>query len=95
MSKLLVTAESGDVVNLRKSTSKSSSIIAQIKIKSEVELIERTSDIWYKVKYGNNEGYMMAKYLKPITKSNINKEDLRAIYNSLKDTLALIEKILK
>jgi hypothetical protein len=36
----------------------------------------------------------MTKYLKE-KQSNISQEDLRKVYNSLNETLALIEKILK
>lgn len=58
---------------------------------TEVELLEKTSEQWYKIKYLETEGYMMTKYLKKI----IEQDDLRKIYNSLRDTLILIEKILK
>jgi len=37
----------------------------------------------------------MSKYLKDAEKSELSKADLQAVYNSLKETLTLIEKILK
>ena len=95
MSKLIVTAEIGSTVNLRQSPSKTAPIITAIKIKQEVELIEKISDDWCKIKYGKYEGYMMAKYLKKPGQTNVSQEDLLAIYNSLKETLITIEKILK
>lgn len=93
MSKLIVTAPNGNTVNLRASPSKSAFIKESIPIKTEVELIEKTSDEWYKIKYKNEEGYMMSKFL--IKAGAISQEDLKDVYNSLKDTLVLIEKILK
>ena len=95
MTKLIVVADAGGTVNLRQSPSKTASIITRITIKSEVELIEKTSTDWYKVKYGKYEGYMMAKYLKNTEQKSISQDDLRAVYDSLKSTLILIEKILK
>ena len=95
MTKLIVTADAGGTVNLRQLPSKTASIISPIKVKTEVELIEKTNDEWYKIQVGNKQGYMMAKYLKEPGTSTISKEDIRKIYNSLKETLTLIEKILK
>ena len=93
MSKLVVTATSGKTVNMRTQPSTSSSIIQSIPIATEVELVEKTSDAWYKIEYAGKQGYMMAKYLK--SQTTISQEDIRAIYNSLRETLTLIEKILK
>lgn len=92
MSKLIVTADVGSTVNLRQSPSTSSNIITKIKINTEVELIEKTTENWYKIKYDKYEGYMMAKYLK---NPKASKDDLQAIYDSLKEALTLIEKLLK
>ena len=94
MSKLIVTATNGKTVNLRKQPNTSSGIVKQIPISTEVELIEKSSDTWYKINYNGTEGYMMAKYLKQ-KQSTISQEDLRKVYNSLSETLSLIEKILK
>lgn len=95
MSKLIVVADKGDTVNLRKLPSRSSSILTQIKLNKQVELLEKESDEWYKVQYGSYTGYIMSKYLKDAEKSELSKADLQAVYNSLKETLTLIEKILK
>ena len=51
MSKLVVTATSGKTVNMRTQPSTSSSIIQSIPIATEVELVEKTSDAWYKIEY--------------------------------------------
>ena len=94
MSKFIVTAISGKTVNLRQQPNTSSKILQAIPITTEVEVIEKTSASWYKIKYNGTEGYMMAKYLKQ-KQSTISQDDLRKVYDSLNETLALIEKILK
>jgi len=93
MSDLVVTASSGNTVNLRIRPSTSASIIGRVPTKTKVQLVEKTSTDWYKVKYEGLTGYMMAKFLK--TDSKISQEDLRDVYNQLKETLVLIEKILE
>ena len=95
MSKLIVTADVGRTVNLRQSPSKTAPIITQIKLKTEVELVERITDEWCKIKYDKYEGYMMTKYLKSPNQTTLTKDDVRKIYDSLRETLTLIEKILK
>lgn len=47
---------------LRKEASKSGEIIMTISDKSKVEAIEKSGE-WYKVKYGNYEGYLFAEYV--------------------------------
>ena len=47
---------------LRKEASKSGEVIMTISDKSKVEIIEKTEE-WYKVKYGNYEGYLFAEYV--------------------------------
>ena len=94
MSKLIVTATSGKTVNMRTQPTTTSSVIQAIPIATEVELIEKTSNQWYKIEYSGIQGYMMSKYLKQ-KQSTISQEDLRKVYNSLSETLTLIEKILK
>ena len=63
MSKLIVMADVGSTVNLRQSPSKTAPILTTIKIRTEVELIEKISEDWCKIKYGKHEGYMMTKFL--------------------------------
>ena len=87
----------GGALNLRQAASTSSKVLAQIPqgTKIEVETIDNT---WSKTTYGNKTGYVMTKYLSMETStatSTFNKADLESIYNSLKTTLSLIEKILK
>lgn len=47
---------------LRKGASKSSTPILEIKNNEKVEILEESGE-WYKVKYGNNEGYLFAEYV--------------------------------
>lgn len=48
---------------LRKEASKTSSPILEIKDNEKVEILEESGQ-WYKVKYGNYEGYLFAEYVK-------------------------------
>jgi len=95
MSKMIVTASQGKTVNVRISPSRTASIITTIPLKKEVTLVEKTSDEWYKIEYQGVTGYMMSKFLISNNNSPISKDDLRKVYDSLSDTLKLIEKILK
>lgn len=56
----IVNAPNGLV--LRKEASKSGEVIMTISDKSKVEAIEKSGE-WYKVKYGNYEGYLFAEYV--------------------------------
>ena len=58
----IVNAPSGLV--LRESASKSSKPLTTVSDSSKVEIIEKTGE-WYKVKYGNYEGYLFAQYVNP------------------------------
>lgn len=94
MNKLIVTAKSGKTVNLRLKPSKESAILRRVPTNAAIELISKYSDEWYVVKYQDTQGYMMAEFLK--TKSStLSQEDIREVYNSLSETLKLIEKLLK
>ena len=50
-------------LNMRSSTSTSSSIIATIPKGTKIEIIEKTSSTWYKVKYNNKTGYVSSQYV--------------------------------
>lgn len=87
MPNMVVTASKGGTVNMRSRASTSSEVLCSVPIKSTVEVLAKENDEWFKIKYKDKEGYMMAKYLV--------KQDLLALYNSLKECLTLIEKLLK
>ena len=85
------TANKG-TVNLREKPEKSGKLLAQIPYRTSLEA-EYYNSTWSKVTYKGKTGYVMTEFLsngKPITKS-----DLQQVYNSLKQTLETIEKILK
>ena len=48
---------------MRSSASTSSSIIATIPKGTKIEIIEKTSSTWYKVKYNNKTGYVSSQYV--------------------------------
>ena len=80
-------------LNLRAAPSTSSAVLAQIPYGTALET-EFTSNEWSKVTYNGKTGYVMNKFLGEL-KTQITKEDLQRIYNSLKSTLQTIENVLK
>lgn len=85
------TANKG-TVNLRAEPSKTGKILAQIPNKTPLEA-EYVDSTWSKITYNGQVGYVMTEFLS--NGKSITKSDLQQIYNSLKDTLKTIEKILK
>ncbi len=53
-----------DNLNFRKSASTSSSIIATIPKNTTIEIIDKSTSGWYKVKYKNSTGYVSSQYVK-------------------------------
>ena len=85
------TANKG-TVNLRESPSKTGKILAQIPYNTKLE-IEYVDSTWSKTGYNGKIGYVMTEFLS--SGKTITKSDLQQVYDSLKQTLAIIEKILK
>jgi uncharacterized protein YgiM (DUF1202 family) len=83
---------SGGTLNLRQSPN--GAILAQIPNGTKLE-VESYNKEWYKTTYKDKTGYVSAKFLKGETTSPIDKADLQRIYNSLKETLTLIEGVMK
>ena len=52
-----------DNVNFRKSASTSSSILATIPKNTTIEIIDKSTSGWYKVKYKGNTGYVSSQYV--------------------------------
>ena len=77
-------------LNLRASTSTSSKLLAAIPYGTKLEVTAVNAN-WYKTTYNNNEGYVMAQYLANV-ENTYDRSKLQAIYESLKETLNLIEK---
>lgn len=85
------TANKG-TVNLRAEPSRTGKILVQIPYKTELE-VEYVDSTWSKTTYNGKTGYVMTEFLS--SGASITKSDLQQIYDSLKSTLAAIEKILK
>ena len=60
---MIVTAESGQYVNMRESTSVNSRLIVRVPVGSEVTVIKTDKNGWTGVKYKRYEGYMMTRFL--------------------------------
>lgn len=67
----LVNAPSGLV--LRETPSKDSKPLTTVSDNEKVEIIEKNGD-WYKVKYGNYEGYLFAEYVKAQEEVKVQEE---------------------
>jgi len=78
-------------LNLREKPDTHSKILVQIPYKATLETTY-VDDTWCKTSYEGKEGYVMTKFLS--NGKSITKNDLQEIYNSLKVTLATIEKVL-
>ena len=76
-------------VNLRENPTITSKVLAQIPYGTELEATTYNGD-WAKITYKDKDGYIMNKFLE-----TSNKSDLQRIYNSLSNTLKLIEEVLK
>lgn len=74
-------------VNMRVAPEKDARILTQIPYQTKLDAIVVDSN-WMQVSYDNQTGYVMSKFLS-------SNSILQEIYDSLKTTLALIEKALK
>ena len=85
------TADKG-TLNMREKPEKAGKILERIPYKTQLEA-EYVDSTWSKVGYNGKIGYVMTEFLS--SGKAITKSDLEQIYNSLKDTLTIIEKILQ
>jgi len=79
-------------VNMRAEPKKSAKVLAQIPYQTSLE-VEYYDSTWSKAVYNGKTGYIMTEFLS--SGKSITKNDLQHIYNSLKQTLETIEKVLK
>ena len=63
-----------ETLNLRSEASTSSSVITLLNANEKVDIISEEGD-WYKVKYGNKEGYVSKEYIKVTADSATQKEE--------------------
>ena len=66
-----------------------------LQIPNGTQLDAESEGEWSKVTYKGKTGYVKTEFLSISNAKTVTKEDLRAVYNSLRDTLILIEKILE
>ena len=93
---LYVNTANGGALNMRNAPSSSAAILAQIPNKTQLEAT--VDGEWAKTTYGKHEGYVMVKFLSgtaPSSSSSIDKTKLKKIYDSLQETLKLIDEVLK
>ena len=88
-----VKTQNGGTLNMRREASTSSAVLATIKNGTKLE-VEKIDNTWSKTTFNGKTGYVMNKFLAEIDEAK-TKEDLQKIYNSLKETLSLIEQALK
>ena len=83
-----VYASSGSTVNLRVRPDIKSRVVAQIAIRSSVD-VKDTGAVWSSVSYQDKSGYMMTKFLKFSTGDTIevSREKLEQIYNEIGELL--------
>ena len=91
--KMRVQTANGGPLNLRASTSTSSSLLGTIPNNTTID-VTAVNASWYQTTYNGKTGFVMSKYLTSDSSSTPNREKLQAIYNSLKEILNLIEKAL-
>ena len=89
-----VKTDNKGTLNLRKSPVSGTEVLAQIPYGTQLEA-EKVDNSWSKVTFKGKTGYVMNKFLSEAGTSAFDKDDLQAIYNSLKTTLSMIEKLLK
>ena len=86
------TANKG-TLNMRAAPSAQSMVLAQIPYGTVLET-EFVTDDWSKVTFNEKTGYVMNKFLSE-SQSQVTKEDIQQVYNSLKSALQTIESVLK
>ncbi len=58
-----VVAEQGATVNLRREPTKRSVVLVRVPLGKSVDVLEKTSDEWWRVRYERYTGYMMREFL--------------------------------
>ena len=91
--KTFVNTANKGTLNMRAEPSSNAKVLAQIPYGTELE-VEQTTSEWSQTTYGGKTGYVMNKFLGDKTKI-ITKDDLKKVYDSLSQSLKLIEKLIK
>lgn len=91
--KAIVTAESGNTVNLRSNPTKNADIQEAVRVGTEVNVLEEYDDTWAKIKTNGNVGYMMRKFLREIYNDSeqvtivLDKNIALALYSALQSVI--------
>lgn len=78
---------------MRETPSKTGLLICTVPIGTEVTVVSKVDDDWSKIQYNNQVGYMMSQFLTNET-TYVTKAELQKIYNSLSETLKIINEVL-
>lgn len=90
-----VKTDNGGTLNLRPAPKKNSvPVLAQIPNNTQLDAPNGLGDEWTKVSYKDTIGYVMTKFL-ATAKKDITKAEIQRIYDSLQQTLKVIEGVLK
>ena len=83
MVKKIVWTANGKPLNLRKSFSTSSTIIAKMPVGSEVNVIDYPNDTWANVEYKDKIGYCVTEYLRDPDAEPENKQEINNIIEQM------------
>lgn len=83
-----VIAQNSSPVNLRNVPG--GKIIKQIQQGTTVEIVAKRDETWSLIKIGETSGYMMTKFLSPITSTSSSFTELK---NELKKVLQLLDEL--
>jgi len=70
-------------LNLRKSASKTASILTTIPKGKQVTYISKSGS-WFKVKYGTKTGYVSSSYLKAVSQTSTSVYTTKAVFRKFK-----------
>ena len=91
---MYVRTDNKGTLNLRDEPSSRGRVLARIPYGTKLETTQLDAN-WSKTMYDGKTGYVMNKFLVVSLKKEITRDDLQKIYNSLQETLKLIENIIK
>lgn len=91
--KTFVNTANKGTLNMRAEPSSNAKVLARIPYGTELEVKQTTSE-WSQTIYDGKTGYVMNKFLEDKAKI-ITKDDLKRVYDSLSQSLKLIEKLIK
>lgn len=90
----VVIADSGRTVRMRKSPSTSASVLYEIPLGTNIEVMDLL-DGWSQIIYKGQTGYMMSKFLKPEGSEETQKETQKEEQRNIKDEIAEMLKTVK